>query len=102
MKWSSKVLLLQLTFICGFKLSNICKGDASKVDIKFLEKHQIIKEAEMKLKIDLNCDLGEAFGNYTFGGDQHILPLITSANIACGYHAGDEDVMNETVQLAKK
>ena len=44
----------------------------------------------MKLKIDLNCDLGEAFGNYTFGGDQHILPLITSANIACGYHAGDE------------
>ena len=42
----------------------------------------------MKLKIDLNCDLGEAFGNYTFGGDQHILPLITSANIACGYHAG--------------
>ena len=56
----------------------------------------------MKLKIDLNCDLGEAFGNYTFGGDQHILPLITSANIACGYHAGDEDVMNETVQLAKK
>gem|GEM_PF-1029522 len=54
------------------------------------------------MKIDLNCDLGEAFGNYTFGGDQHILPLITSANIACGYHAGDEDVMNETVQLAKK
>ena len=32
----------------------------------------------MKLKIDLNCDLGEAFGNYTSGGDQHILPLITS------------------------
>ena len=54
----------------------------------------------MKLKIDLNCDF---FGNYTFGGDQHILlTLITSANIACGYHAGDEDVMNETVQLAKK
>lgn len=54
------------------------------------------------MQIDLNCDLGEAFGNYSFGGDKDILPLITSANIACGFHAGDADVMNETIQLAKK
>ena len=40
----------------------------------------------MKLKIDLNCDLGEPFGNYTFGGDQHILPLITSANTVSYTH----------------
>ncbi|MBO1197997.1 5-oxoprolinase subunit PxpA [Staphylococcus simiae] len=53
------------------------------------------------MKIDLNCDLGEAFGNYSFGGDQQIIPLITSANIACGFHAGDENVINETVKLAK-
>lgn len=53
------------------------------------------------MKIDLNCDLGEAFGNYSFGGDKDILPLITSANIACGFHAGDENVLNETVKLAK-
>ena len=36
------------------------------------------------MRIDLNCDLGEAFGNYSFGGDNQIIPLITSANIACG------------------
>ena len=53
------------------------------------------------MQIDLNCDLGEAFGNYSFGGDNDIIPLITSANIACGFHAGDENVMNETIQLAK-
>ena len=54
------------------------------------------------MQIDLNCDLGEAFGNYSFGGDNDIIPLITSANIACGFHAGDENVMNETIQHAKE
>ncbi|MGX0845340.1 5-oxoprolinase (ATP-hydrolyzing) subunit A [Staphylococcus capitis] len=54
------------------------------------------------MQIDLNCDLGEAFGNYSFGGDKDIIPLITSSNIACGFHAGDENVMNETIQLAKE
>ncbi|SCS25619.1 5-oxoprolinase subunit PxpA [Staphylococcus caeli] len=54
------------------------------------------------MKVDLNCDLGEAFGNYSFGGDGQIIPLITSANIACGFHAGDQSVMNKTVQLAKE
>ena len=54
------------------------------------------------MQIDLNCDLGEAFGNYSFGGDKDSIPLITSANIACGFHAGDENVMNETIQLAKE
>lgn len=53
------------------------------------------------MKVDLNCDLGEAFGNYSFGGDDQIIPLITSANIACGFHAGDQYVMNQTVELAK-
>ena len=53
------------------------------------------------MQIDLNCDLGEAFGNYSFGGDTDIIPLITSANIACGFHAGDQHVMNETIKLAK-
>ncbi|WP_145444414.1 5-oxoprolinase subunit PxpA [Staphylococcus hominis] len=54
------------------------------------------------MKVDLNCDLGEAFGNYSFGDDKDIIPLVTSANIACGFHAGDENVMNQTVKLAKK
>lgn len=52
------------------------------------------------LKIDLNCDLGESFGPWKMGNDTDILPLITSANIACGFHAGDPQVMLKTVELA--
>lgn len=54
----------------------------------------------MKLRIDLNCDLGESFGHYVMGQDEAILELITSANIACGYHAGDHNVMEKTVRMA--
>ena len=52
--------------------------------------------------IDLNCDLGESFGSYTCGMDEELLPYITSANVACGFHASDPVVMQKTVQLAKK
>ena len=54
------------------------------------------------MKIDINCDLGESFGHYTLGDDAAIMPLITSANIACGFHAGDSLTMQSTVQLAKQ
>lgn len=53
-------------------------------------------------KIDLNCDLGESFGRYKLGLDEDVLPYITSANIACGFHAGDPEVMAQTVTLATK
>ena len=52
-------------------------------------------------RIDLNSDIGESFGNYTLGLDAEVIPFISSANIACGYHAGDPTVMRETVSLAK-
>lgn len=52
--------------------------------------------------IDLNCDLGESFGVYKLGMDEAVMGHITSANIACGWHAGDPSVMNRTVQLAIK
>ena len=52
------------------------------------------------MRIDLNCDLGESFGVYTLGNDAAIMPLITSANIACGFHAGDPQVIARTVRLA--
>ncbi len=56
---------------------------------------------DMKEKtIDLNCDLGESFGVYQLGMDDDVMPHITSANIACGWHAGDPVVMNKTVQSA--
>jgi len=54
------------------------------------------------MQIDLNCDMGESFGAYTIGADQALMPLITSANIACGFHAGDPVVLNQTVALAKQ
>lgn len=46
---------------------------------------------------DLNCDMGEGIGN-----DELIIPYVTSANVACGYHAGDKDIMRKTILLAKK
>jgi UPF0271 protein len=52
------------------------------------------------MTIDLNCDMGESFGRYILGGDADIMPLISSANIACGFHAGDPMVINETVRSA--
>ena len=54
----------------------------------------------MSNKIDLNCDMGESFGAYRVGNDEALMGLITSANIACGYHAGDPLVMDRTVRLA--
>lgn len=52
--------------------------------------------------VDLNCDMGEAFGNYAMPNDELLLDYITSANIACGFHAGDPHVMQQTVTLAIK
>lgn len=52
-------------------------------------------------KIDLNSDLGESFGAYKIGMDDAVIPLISSANVACGFHAGDPAVMDKTVALCK-
>ena len=53
-------------------------------------------------RVDLNCDLGESFGRYTLGMDDKVIPLITSANVACGYHASDPVVMEKTIAMAKE
>lgn len=52
-------------------------------------------------RVDLNADLGESFGAYTVGMDSEVLKWITSANVACGFHAGDPVVMQKTVAMAK-
>jgi len=54
------------------------------------------------MAIDLNCDMGESFGAYKLGMDEQVMDHITSANIACGWHAGDAMVMDHTVRLAKE
>ncbi|GGN21173.1 LamB/YcsF family protein [Halarchaeum nitratireducens] len=52
------------------------------------------------VQIDINCDMGESFGNWRMGRDEDVMPYITSANIAAGYHAGDPHVMRDTVEMA--
>jgi UPF0271 protein len=52
------------------------------------------------MKIDLNCDMGESFSVYKLGLDEEVIKHITSANIACGWHAGDPMVMDNTVKMA--
>ena len=52
-------------------------------------------------KVDLNSDLGESFGRYTIGNDDKIIPLISSANIACGFHASDPVVMTTAIEQTK-
>lgn len=54
------------------------------------------------IQIDLNCDMGESFGAYSLGNDDEVIKLISSVNIACGFHGGDPDVMDHTVAMAKK
>ncbi|WP_394175239.1 LamB/YcsF family protein [Guptibacillus hwajinpoensis] len=56
----------------------------------------------MTFHIDLNSDLGESFGTYVMGQDEHVLELVSSANVACGFHAGDPHIMNKTVKWAKE
>ncbi len=54
----------------------------------------------MHRQIDLNSDVGESFGAYKIGRDEEVIPLISSANIACGFHGGDPLIMEKTVSLA--
>lgn len=53
-----------------------------------------------KISVDLNADVGEGFGPYSMGCDDELFPFITSANIACGFHAGDPTTMRKTLELA--
>jgi len=56
----------------------------------------------MTTHIDINCDMGESYGRWTLGNDEGVMPHITSANVACGFHGGEPHVMRKTVELALK
>src|SRR5262249_4700298 len=58
--------------------------------------------AKSNTKIEINCDMGESFGLYKMGDDEGLMPHITIANVACGFHASDPSVMAKTVRLAKQ
>jgi UPF0271 protein len=61
-----------------------------------------VRGHELKEAVDINCDMGEAFGRWRIGDavDEELIPLISSANIATGFHAGDPNLMDETVRIA--
>jgi UPF0271 protein len=54
------------------------------------------------MKVDLNCDMGESFGAWRMGDDEAMLDIVSSANIACGFHAGDPSTMFRTAEIAKR
>lgn len=56
----------------------------------------------MTLRVDINSDMGEGFGPWKMGDDAELLKIVTSANVACGFHAGDPDTMAATMRLAVK
>src|SRR5581483_7081894 len=58
--------------------------------------------AKPNAKLAINCDMGESFGLYKMGDDEGLMPHITIANVACGFHASDPTVMARTVRLAKQ
>ena len=55
-----------------------------------------------KMPLAINCDMGESFGLYKMGDDEGMMPFITIANVACGFHASDPTVMARTVRLANR
>lgn len=61
-----------------------------------------MSQLQTKLSVDLNSDMGEGFGAYTMGDDEAILNIVSSANVACGFHAGDPEIMAATYTLAKQ
>ncbi|WP_299867206.1 5-oxoprolinase subunit PxpA [uncultured Hoeflea sp.] len=54
------------------------------------------------MPININCDMGESFGLYRMGNDEAVMPFITEANVACGFHGSDPNHMRSTVELAKR
>ncbi len=54
------------------------------------------------MPVDINCDMGESFGLYKMGDDEGIMPFISQANVACGFHGSDPNHMRRTVDLAKR
>jgi len=61
---------------------------------------KIVRDSSVHRRVDLNCDMGESYGAWQMGSDAEIMPFISSANIACGFHAGDPATIRKTVQLA--
>src|SRR6266581_5163277 len=95
------------------KLRRICFSDNGYRELLFYNKSKptqrhrhrrdrLQKAARSSVVTTINCDMGEAFGLYRMGDDQALMPLVSLANVACGFHASDFNHMRKTVQLAKQ
>jgi UPF0271 protein len=84
----SPIFILKCALFCD--IESFARGPYAEVGIMTLK------------KIDMNSDVGESFGNYTLGMDEEVIALISSANIACGFHAGDPAVMKRTISIARE
>src|SRR5689334_11351306 len=91
-KFNSASLTRTMLKSYGFFNNNICSN--CKMPVNSGWKNFTI---QLMPAIDINCDMGEGIGN-----DEMIMPFISSANIACGYHAGNETIMRQTIELAQK
>jgi UPF0271 protein len=60
-----------------------------------------MQDSDAQLSVDLNADMGEGFGVYRIGNDEALLDIVTSANVACGFHAGDPEIMARTFAMAR-
>ena len=69
-------------------------------DSDFHEKYGLFVQQSVNMQLNLNADLGESFGPWPMGDDANLLGVVNSANIACGFHAGDPAVMAETISVA--
>src|SRR2546426_257774 len=63
---------------------------------------KLARQSRVARRIDVNCDMGESYGNFRIGDDEKIMLLITSANVACGFHGGDPVTMERNVGFAKQ
>src|SRR5918995_6852567 len=84
----------------GSKTLRSTKRRISRARPKLWSAKRIWSEPEVLRTIDLNSDMGESFGRWQLGNDAELMEVITSANIACGWHGGDPAVMRTTVEMA--
>lgn len=93
------------THACSSKIDAVPCKQRAEFSVTGSVYHGYIGAARQMRKtmtlIDMNCDMGEGFGVYTLGDDAEMLRTVTSANIACGFHAGDPLVMHRTLSEAK-
>ena len=85
---------------CVLRGSHLRREVVASGSRRYTASHRSDEDRAMLSSIDINCDMGESFGNWQMGNDAGMMPLITTANVACGFHAGDPLTLLNTCQMA--